>query len=135
MKHLGYIFLLLMGLSFGWLTPTAAQVPSTDYTSEATTDCQLQAPQSFQSVGLLGEPITCTHSSSVESSVPTHFNGGARRISFGKNRTRTSFLRMMLHRYQPYHTIFHGQPRGETAPYADHDSATYYVYTLMRLLC
>ena len=124
-----------MGLSFGWSTPTAAHVPFTDSTSEDATDSQLHAPQSLLSVGLLGEPITCAHSSSVESSVPTHFNGGARRISFGKNRPRTAFLRMMLHRYQPYHTIFHGQPRGETAPYADHYSATYYVYTLMRLLC
>ena len=87
-------------------------------------------------VGIQGEPLTIIGSTAqVQFSAPTHFSYSAQRVQFGKNRTRTAFLRKMIRHYQPVYLVFRGKERLETSPFASSVGSTWYVYGLRRILC
>ena len=130
MKRIGYI-LLLLSIGIQFFAPKSEPVVQPDTSA----DCTLQQQDFGSLVGIHGEPLTIINNGSVQISVPTHFNYGAERITFGKNRTRTSFLRKMIHQYQPFYLVFRGRERLETSPFATSVGSTYYVYCLRRILC
>ena len=98
-------------------------------------DCYLSEPDTQLSCGLLGQTLYSLQGGRAESATPTHFSTNANRPSFGKNRSRTAFLRMMLHHYQPFYILFRGKVRMESAPFATYPCKAYFVYALQRLLC
>lgn len=133
MKHLIYIVILL--LSFGIRFFALPQQHTAGIEPAASADCYLSEPDAPMPYGLLGQSIHNFQGGLVESAVPTHFSTHANRPSWGKNRSRTAFLRMMLHHYQPLYILFRGKVRMESAPFAIPNCSAYYVYALQRLLC
>ena len=101
-----------------------------------TSGCAVQQTDHHTLVGIQGEPLTLANNgSNITASVPTHFSANTERTPFGKNRTRTAFLRKMIHHYQPVFIVFRGQERLETSPFCSSAGSTYYVYFLRRILC
>ena len=131
MKRVGYILLLLLGIGIRLYTP--AQELTVQPVS--TTDFVVQQNNHHALVGIQGEPLTIASEGSVQISVPTHFSSIAYRVTFGKNRTRTAFLRKMIRHYQPVFIVFRGQERLETSPFCSSAGSAYYVYFLRRILC
>ena len=132
MKHLAYIFVFLLSIGFGVCD---RQQHSTDIVPAESADCYLSGPDTQLPCGLVGQNLYSLQSGLVESATPTHFSTNANRPSFGKNRSRTAFLRMMLHHYQPFYILFRGKVRMESAPFATYPCKAYFVYALQRLLC
>ena len=133
MKHLTYIVIILLSLAIHSFEFPQQQTTGIEPIESA--DCYLSEYDAPISYGLLGQSINCLQSGLVESAVPTHFSTNATRPSFCKNRSRTAFLRMMLHHYQPSYVLFRGKVRAESAPFATPSCNAYYVYALQRLLC
>lgn len=131
MKRVGYILLLLLSIGIRLYTP--AQELTVQPVS--TTDFVVQQNNHHALVGIQGEPLTIASEGSVQISVPTHFSSIAHRVTFGKNRTRTAFLRKMIRHYQPVYLVFRGKERLEASPFATPVGSTYYVYGLRRILC
>ena len=131
MKRVGYILLFLAALGIQIFSPQNEPVIQTD----PSTDCAVQQDSHHALVGIQGEPLTIASEGSVQISVPTHFSSVAHRVTFGKNRTRTAFLRKMIRHYQPVYLVFRGKERLETSPFATPVGSTYYVYGLRRILC
>lgn len=132
MKHLAYIFVFLLSIGFGVCD---RQQHSADIVPSESSDCYLSEPDTQLPCGLLGQTLYSLQGGRVESATPTHFSTNANRPSFGKNRSRTAFLRMMLHHYQSFYILFRGKVRLEAAPYTTHTCSAYYVFALQRLLC
>ncbi|MBR1877911.1 MAG: hypothetical protein IJ814_02770 [Paludibacteraceae bacterium] len=132
MKRVGFILLFLASVGIQFFAPKSqsqCQCPS------RSADCTVQQHMQGALVGIQGEPLTLTTSGQIQFSAPTHFSHSAQRVQFGKNRTRTAFLRRMIHHYQPVYLVFRGKERLETSPFAVSPGSTYYVYTLRRILC
>ena len=132
MKHLAYIFVFLLSIGFGVCD---LQQHSADIVPTESADCYLSEPDTQLPCGLLGQTLYSLRGGRAESATPTHFSTNANRPSFGKNRSRTAFLRMMLHHYQPFYILFRGKVRMESAPFATYPCKAYFVYALQRLLC
>ena len=131
MKRLGDILLFLASLWIQIFSPKSA--PSVYPNTSA--DCTVQQNIHGTLVGIQGEPLTLTTTGHAQLSAPTHVSYSAQRVHFGKNRTRTAFLRRMIHYYQPVYLVFRGKERLETSPFSTHPGSTYYVYGLRRILC
>ncbi|MBQ7631928.1 MAG: hypothetical protein IJS82_04120 [Paludibacteraceae bacterium] len=131
MKRVGYILLFLASLAIQLFAPKSTPVVQTN----ASADCTVQQHLQGSLVGIQGEPLTLTTTGQTQLSAPTHFSYSAHRVSFGKNRTRTAFLRKMIHHYQPVYLVFRGKERLETSPFSTHPGSMYYVYSLRRILC
>ena len=132
MKRVGYILLFLVSMGIQIFSPKSAPTAQ----SNTSTGCTVQQNIHGTLVGIQGEPLTIIGSTAqVQFSAPTHFSYSAQRVHFGKNRTRTAFLRRMIHHYQPVYLVFRGKERLETSPFSTHPGSTYYVYGLRRILC
>lgn len=131
MKRVGFIILLLVSLALHFFTPKS-ETPLQPSTSA---DCSVQQTNHCTLVGIQGEPLTIATGGQAQISAPTHFSYSAERVHFGKNRTRTAFLRKMIHHYQPVYLVFRGKERLDSAPFATPVGSTYYVYGLRRILC
>ena len=131
MKRVGYILLFLVSIGIQIFSPKSAPTVQ----SNTSTDCTVQQNIHGTLVGIQGEPLTLTTTGHVQFSAPTHFSYSAQRVHFGKNRTRTAFLRRMIHHYQPVYLVFRGKERLETSPFSAHVGSAYYVYGLRRILC
>ena len=131
MKRVGFILLLLVSIALHFFSPKS--MPSVQPITSA--DCTVQQMSHSTLVGLQGEPLTITTSGHAQLSTPTHFSYSAERVHFGKNRTRTAFLRKMIHNYQPVYLVFRGKERLDSAPFATPVGSAYYVFALRRILC
>ena len=132
MKRYWYIFLILVSIGVQLFEPMDKPTMQPVQTS----GCAVQPTDHHTLVGIQGEPLTLANSgSNITTSVPTHFSANTQRTPFGKNRTRTAFLRKMIHHYQPVFIVFRGQERLETSPFCSSAGSTYYVYFLRRILC
>ena len=130
MKRYSCILFLAISLCARCLTPTLGAGPKMvdDTCSIIQTDYQ-------SLVGILGEEVLTPGGWSVEACNTSYFSSGNMRISFGKNRSRTSFLRRTIQNHQPSFIVFRGVERGETCPFSTCVGSRYYVYTLRRILC
>lgn len=132
MKRFWYILLILVSIGVQWFEPMNKPTVQPVQTS----GCAVQQTDHHTLVGIQGEPLTLANNgSNITTSVPTHFSANTQRTPFGKNRTRTAFLRKMIHHYQPVFIVFRGQERLETSPFCSSAGNTYYVYFLRRILC
>ena len=103
MKRFWYILLILVSIGVQWFEPMDKPTMQTVQTS----GCAVQQTDHHTLVGIQGEPLTLANSgSNITTSVPTHFSANTERTPFGKNRTRTAFLRKMIHHYQPVFIVF-----------------------------
>ena len=127
------LILLLCAISMSAMCPINAQASAVQ--PVAATDCVVQSFDHHALAGIQGEPLTIASEGNIQSSIPTHFSSGAKRVPFGKNRTRTAFLRKMIHHYQSVYLVFRGKERLETSPFATSAGCAYYVYGLRRILC
>ena len=99
MKRFWYILLILASIGVQWFEPMAKPTAKPVQTS----GCAVQQTDHHTLVGIQGEPLTLANNgSNITASVPTHFSANTERTPFGKNRTRTAFLRKMIHHYQKY---------------------------------
>ena len=131
MKRVGYILLFLASIGIQIFSPQSAPVA----TENSSTGCTVQQNIHGTLVGIQGEPLTIASSGSIQFSAPTHFSYSAQRVQFGKNRTRTAFLRKMIHHYQPVYLVFRGKERLEASPFSTSVGSAYYVFGLRRILC
>ena len=132
MKRFWYILLILVSIGVQWFEPMDKPTAKPVHTS----CCAVQPTDHHMLVGIQGEPLTLANNgSNITTSVPTHFSANTERTPFGKNRTRTAFLRKMIHHYQPVFIVSRGQERLETSPFCSSAGSTYYVYFLRRILC
>ncbi len=132
MKRFGFILLTLVSIGILLFVPKDKPAAEPVHTS----GCVVQQTDLHALVGIQGEPLTLASAGGrITTSVPTHFSSNTERTSFGKNRTRTAFLRKMIHHYQPVFIVFRGQERLETSPFCSSAGSTYYVYFLRRILC
>ena len=132
MKRFWYILLILVSIGVQWFEPMDKPTARPVQTS----GCAVQQTDHHTLVGIQGEPLTLANNgSNITTSVPTHFSANTERTPFGKNRTRTAFLRKMIHHYQPVFIVFRGQERLETSPFCSSAGSMYYVYFLRRILC
>ncbi len=140
MKRFGYILLILVSIGIQLFAPKykPAIPPSDNSTAQSVhmSGCAIQQTDYHTFVGIQGEALTLANNgSNITTSVPTRFSAHSERTPFGKNRTRTAFLRKMIHHYQALFIVFRGQERLETSPFCSRPASTYYVYFLQRLLC
>ena len=132
LKYVAYILLFLVSIGVQFFTP----IQKTDVQPVSSSDCAVQATGYHSSAGIQGELLTIANGGwSISISAPSHFISGAERVSFGKNRTRTAFLRRMIHHYQHVFLVFRGKERLEASPFATPVGSTYYVYGLRHILC
>ena len=103
MKRFWYILLILVSIGVQWYEPMDKPTAKPVQTS----GCAVQQTDHHTLVGIQGEPLTLANNgSNITTSVPTHFSANTQRTPFGKNRTRTAFLRKMIHHYQPFFYCF-----------------------------
>ena len=132
MKRFGFILLTLVSIGILLFVPKDKPAAESVHTS----GCVVRQTDLHALVGIQGEPLTLASAGGrITTSVPTHFSSNTERTSFGKNRTRTAFLRKMIHHYQPVFIVFRGQERLETSPFCSSAGSMYYVYFLRRILC
>ena len=132
MKRFGFILLTLVSIGILLFVPKDKPAAESVHTS----GCVVRQTDLHALVGIQGEPLTLASAGGrITTSVPTHFSSNTERTSFGKNRTRTAFLRKMIHHYQHVFIVFRGQERLETSPFCSSAGSTYYVYFLRRILC
>ena len=135
MKRVGYILLFLASVVIQ-LSAVCSQSAEGSGQPTSSADCTVQPMSLSTMVGIQGEPLTIIGSSAqAQISAPTHFSYSAQRVQFGKNRTRTAFLRKLIHHYQPVYLVFRGKERLETSPFSTHPGSLYYVFGLRRILC
>lgn len=139
MKRSSYIVLLIAILSicFNTYTVFLSQKTTDKLTQETpiTHSCSLQQADYIHIIGLQGNQVITPTGWSISTPTPTHFSNSYGGNSFSKSRSRTAFLRNMLHHCQPQYILFRGQVRQEMSPYACTPVIQYYVYGLRRILC
>ena len=151
MGHLYYILLFLFG--FGHQSYSLPNQPSSQQGSDTVAslrtyqtydeivsqedgrDCSIAPACTYTVYGIEGGTLICTNGGSFCSATPTIFTCAQSRVHFGRNRTRTGFLRRMLHQCQSQFIIYHGIERLETSPFSVSVGRVYYIYALRHILC
>ncbi len=130
--RLCYILLLIRLSLFGVVIPSDSHAIIASEENESGISYNIS---SHDIVGLQGCEIISMSCNGTWTSVPTQFSSSNGRVSYSKNRTRTSVIRRLLNFYQHFFTSFRGKVRRETCPICTDVGITYYVYGLRHILC
>ena len=128
------ILLLVMNVCFQSFIPAGQPADHNVNPSDKQSEYYLRQADCQPILGIQGESVICV-GGCIHSPASTQFSCGNQRVQFGKNRTRTSFLRRMLHLCQSHLIVYHGIERRESSPFAVSTGRAYYIYALRRILC